>query len=232
MRTPASDGVAVRARHLLPVDARQHRGFGIDAQCGQLESAGWPGRVEARGPVARELDVLDLVLAHGHHVRAIEQDVRGHQHRIGEESEVGGEPARHLVLVGVGALEVREGHHRAEDPVQLEHLRHVALAEERGARRIDAQREEARGGLERERPRPCGVADRRQRVQVGDEVERLARILKADELPHRSDPVAEVEPSRRLQARDDAHVSPAPRPPLPRARCSSARPRLRRKRRR
>ena len=49
------------------------------------------------------------------------------------------------------AFQVREGDPGSEDPVQLENLRHVALAEERGPSRIDPQREESGGRLESQR---------------------------------------------------------------------------------
>ena len=44
--------------------------------------------VELDGDVARDLDVLLLVLAHGHDVRVVDQDVRRHQHRVGEQAVV------------------------------------------------------------------------------------------------------------------------------------------------
>ena len=37
------------------------------------------------GDLAGQLEVLDLILAHRHQVRAIEQDVGRHQHRIVEQ---------------------------------------------------------------------------------------------------------------------------------------------------
>src|SRR5665213_2535929 len=63
-----------------------------------------------RCPVARELEVLDLVFAHGNEVRAESEDVRGHQHRIGEQAEVGRNTAGDLVLIAVGALEIGYWH--------------------------------------------------------------------------------------------------------------------------
>ena len=42
------------------------------------------GHIESRCPVARELDVLDLVFAHGNNVRAKSENVRGHEHGIRE----------------------------------------------------------------------------------------------------------------------------------------------------
>ena len=42
--------------------------------------------VEALGDVARELDVLALVVADRDEVGLVEQDVAGHQHGVGEEA--------------------------------------------------------------------------------------------------------------------------------------------------
>jgi len=41
--------------------------------------------VEALRDVARELEVLALVVADRHEIGLVEQDVAGHQHGIGEE---------------------------------------------------------------------------------------------------------------------------------------------------
>ena len=113
--------------------------------------AGHVGDVELGGPVARELEVLHLVPAHRHQVRAVEQDVRRHQHRVGEEPEVRGDAAGELVLVAVRALEVGQRHDRPEDPVQLGDLRDVALAEEDGLLRVEPEREEGERRLAGER---------------------------------------------------------------------------------
>ena len=43
--------------------------------------------VEAAGEIASQLEMLALVLADGHLVRLVEQDVGGLQHRIGEQAD-------------------------------------------------------------------------------------------------------------------------------------------------
>ena len=64
--------------------------------------------VEALGDVARELDVLTLVVADGHEIRLVQEDVAGHQGRIRKER--GGHELTALGLV----LELR---HPSELPV-------------------------------------------------------------------------------------------------------------------
>ena len=58
-------------------------------------------RVEALGDVARELEVLALVVADRDDVGLVQEDVAGHQHRVREE------PGRDELLVGGLVLELR-----------------------------------------------------------------------------------------------------------------------------
>ena len=46
--------------------------------------------VEPHGQVPGQLQVLALVLPDRHLVGLVEQDVGGHQHRVGEQPDVGG----------------------------------------------------------------------------------------------------------------------------------------------
>jgi hypothetical protein len=50
------------------------------------ESAAIPG-VEAVGDISRQLQVLALVVTDRHLGGIVEQDVRGHQHRVGEQRQ-------------------------------------------------------------------------------------------------------------------------------------------------
>ena len=50
------------------------------------------------------------------------------------------------------------------------------------------------------------VAHRGERVQIGDEVERLARVLQIYVLPDRAEIIAPMEAARRLNARQDAQL--------------------------
>ena len=64
--------------------------------------------VEADRDVARELDVLALVVADGHLVGVVEEDVGGHQHRVVEQPD-----AHRLLALGL-LLELRHAPQLAE----------------------------------------------------------------------------------------------------------------------
>ena len=82
--------------------------------------------VEPLRQVAGQLQVLGLVIPHRHGVGAVDEDVGGHQDRIGEQPElltglVG------LLLVLRHTFELSHPGERAEDPGQLGVLGHIAL---------------------------------------------------------------------------------------------------------
>ena len=100
----------------------------------------------------------------------------------------------------MGALEIGYWHERPEDPEKLSDLRNIALAKENRLVRIEAQREIGECGFERVFAQAARIVDRRERMQVGDEVEGLAIVLQLDELVHGPVVVAHVESARRLDA--------------------------------
>ena len=185
-------GLAHLGRRVLQVlDLRRTRGdVGLRHGERPPETA-----VEPLREIAGELDVLPLVLADRHAVGLVEQDVRGLQDRVGEQAHAGPVAAVPCGLV----LELRhparlaEPRDAAQHPLQLGVLGHVRLDEHRAPRRIQPQREElgdAVAGARRERLR---VVLDGERVQVGDEVERVVVVLHGHPLPHRTEVVAEME---------------------------------------
>ena len=82
--------------------------------------------VEGLCDVARQLDVLALILTHGNAVRLIEQDVGGHEHRVGQQANAGA-----LFRLGRFLLELRHavgpahGRDAVEQPGKLGVLLHV-----------------------------------------------------------------------------------------------------------
>ena len=96
------------------------------------------GVVEPDRDVARQLDVLALVVADGDLVGVVEEDVGGHQHRIVEEAD-----AHELLALGL-LLELRhppqlaERRGAVEDPRELGVGPNVALDEQQGAVGIEA----------------------------------------------------------------------------------------------
>ena len=72
--------------------------------------------------------MLALILSHRHQIRLIQQDVRRHQHRVGEQS--GGDIVRVLSSLGLElghAAQLAELGIAAQDPAQLRMLGHMAL---------------------------------------------------------------------------------------------------------
>jgi hypothetical protein len=162
-------------------------------------------RVEALGDVAHELEVLALVLADGHLVRAVGEHVGGLQHRVQEQPR-GGELALRGRLVAelVHALQLAVRRDRRQQPAQVRVLVDVALAKEDAAFGIEAGREQQGGGVEHPQAQVDGVVGQRRRVQVHDAVDRrIAAILPRDVLRDRADVVAEVLAAGRLDAAED-----------------------------
>ena len=103
--------------------------------------------VEAAGDVAHQLDVLALVVADRHLVRAVGEHVGGHQHRVEEERRP--RPARagcaDLSLNWCMRLRSPCAVTARQQPGQLGVLAHVALAEEDAALGVEAGGEQDRG---------------------------------------------------------------------------------------
>ena len=116
--------------------------------------------VEALGDVAGELEVLALVVAHRHLVGVVEEDVGGHERRVGEQ------PGRdELGLVGLvlelgHALQLAEGGRALHQPAPARCARDVALHEQRADVGVEAGGQAAaapaRGSWPAARPGPGG----------------------------------------------------------------------------
>ena len=152
-------------------------------------------RVEAGGQVPAELQVLALVLPHRHPVRLVEQDVRGHQHRIGEQADGGalGAQLGRLVLELGHPLRLPEAGQAAEDPRQLGVFGYVRLQEHHRALGVHASGDHLRGAAQRAVRQGPRVGLDGQRMQVRDPVERLVVVLQRHPLPQRTQEVAEVQ---------------------------------------
>ena len=137
-RAGAADALAHLAGRVLQVlDAGAGRG---DVLPGQAEAS--RTGVEALGEVAGQLEVLALVLADRDGVRAVQEDVGGLQHGVGEQADV----AAALLLELRHARRLAEPGQAAEDPAELDVLGHVALREQHAAGGVDAESDELRGG--------------------------------------------------------------------------------------
>ena len=105
---------------------------------------------------------------------AVDEDVRGHEHRVGEETDAGGDPARDLVLVAGGAFEQAHARRstRAARPARTPRGRRD-WRKNVASRGVEPEREVVEGDVAGEGPQPRRVVDGRQGVVVGDEVERV-----------------------------------------------------------
>ena len=126
------DRVLVALGHLPAVEPRHHGHSLEDVGLGQPEDrlALAVDVVEPLGDVARDLQVLLLVLAHRDDVGVVEQDVGRLEHRVGEQAVLGGDPLGLLVLVADALLQPAHRGDARQEPGQLGRLGHVRLDEE------------------------------------------------------------------------------------------------------
>ncbi len=199
--------------HLLGAVAQAHdtRGRAEDQRLGDREEVRhMEVVVELDGDVARQLEMLFLVLADRHVRGLVDQDVGGHQRRIGVEAE------RDVLAVLAGLLlELRHAVHPAEpgdaieDPGELGVLGHHRLVEDRVLGAVDAGRQEGRCDLPRLRRKRRRLLPHGDRVHVDHAVQALVVALQAREVADRAEIVAEVEVSGGLYARQDAALEAA-----------------------
>ncbi len=163
--------------------------------------------VEPGGQVAREFDVLALVVADRNDLGVVQQDVGRHEHRIGEQADRG----RLRSLLGRLVLELghargfAEAGDRVEDPGELCVGGNVGLHVERRLRRVDAGGDVLRGGAPRLLAKGMRILRNGDRVQVDDREERVVVALQVFPLEEGADVVADLERiGRRLHTRVEA----------------------------
>ena len=166
------DGVSVALAHFLTVDTRNGRDVLVDAELGEFENLA-VGVVEADRDIAGDLDMLDLVFADGYDIGIEKQDIRRHEHGVGEETVVGADPFGDFVLVAVGTFQQAHGRKGGERPVEFQYFVDVALYPEGRFFRIDAQGEKVRGGLHRQFREAFAVGQSGHGMVVGDKGENL-----------------------------------------------------------
>ena len=154
--------------------------------------------------------MLLLVLADRDVRGLVDQDVGGHQRRIGEQAQ------RDVLAVLAGLLlELRHAAHPAhagdavEDPGELRVLGHHRLVEDDLLVAVDAGREEGRGDLARLRGELGGILPYGDRVLVDHAVEAFVVVLQAREVADGAEIVAEMEVTRGLHAGKDAPLETA-----------------------
>ena len=215
----------IRFRHLLQAVAQRHdaRRRALDQRLGEREEAvdglladlhldadpeiGDARRkvvVEFLGDVARQLQVLLLVVADRHMGGAVGEDVGRHQRRIGEQADRG----VLAVLAGL-LLELRHAREPAhagdavEDPGKLGVLDDPALVEDDVALRVDAGRQERRRHLARRLDELDGILPGGDGVLVDDAIDAVVAGLQLRKAADGAEIVAEMQIAGRLDARKD-----------------------------
>ena len=140
--------------------------------------------VEAPRDLARDLHVRDLVLAHRHVLRPVDEDVRALQERVAKEPVGGQVPLLQLLLLvleGRHPLQPAKRRDHRQEEVQFRVLRDLRLDEQRRRRRVEARAQPVDHHL------PGVLLDLRgvlvaggERVPVGDEEEALVLVLQVD----------------------------------------------------
>jgi hypothetical protein len=96
----------------------------------------------------------------------------------------------------------RDGH---QQPRELRDFGHIGLGEEDGLLGIEAHGEQVECGIHRQLGKLIAIANRRERVQVRDEVVGFIFVLQVDVLPDRTKVVAPMETPGRLNAAEYTH---------------------------
>ena len=130
--------------------------------------------VEALGDVPRELEMLALVVADRNLVGLVEEDVAGHQSRVREHAGADEILLLPPVLELGHPAQLTEARGRAEQPSRLRMRGDVTLDEDGRAVGVEARCEHGRK-VERALAEIVGVVRDRDRVEVDDAEERLAR---------------------------------------------------------
>jgi hypothetical protein len=195
------DVVSERLAHLaLAVEAQQLGQRGQQRLALREHLA--PAVIEAARDPARQLDVLDLILADRNEVALVEQDVGGLQHRILEQTDVDVLRLRlGLVLELRHALEVAEAGDVGQNPAELGVLGDHRLQKQQRAIRIDAERDEVDHHLGDSLCHLLGVVVLRERVVVDDAEDAAVLVLQHDPVANCAEVVTEVQVTRWLDPR-------------------------------
>ena len=157
--------------------------------------------VEFLRDVARQFEVLFLVLAHRHVGGAIDQNIGRHQRRIGVETDRGILAVLAGLLLELGhPVEPAESGDAIEDPGELGVLGHLALVEDDVFCRIDAAGDEGRGDFARGVRQLGRILPHRDRVQVDDAIDAVVAVLQLDEALDGAEIIAEMQVAGRLHA--------------------------------
>ncbi len=157
--------------------------------------------VEFLRDVARQLEMLLLVLADRNVGRAVDQDVGRHQVRIDVQTDRG----VLAVLAGLllelrHAVEPAHARDAVEHPGELGVLGHLALVEDDVLVRVDAAGDEGGGHLARRLRQLGRILPDRDGVQVDHAIDAVVALLQRHEFHDGAEIIAEVQVAGRLHA--------------------------------
>jgi hypothetical protein len=148
--------------------------------------------------------MLHLILSHRDGIGPIQQDVRGLQHGVVEES-------RHHTLLSLRfvlelrlPLQLSDGRNGVEDPRELGVLRHVRLDEHGTFLRVEAGREQRDRHIDRAAAEIRWLVRHGDGVVVDDAEDAFVAMLKLDPILHRPEVVADVQLPRRLNSAENS----------------------------
>ena len=149
--------------------------------------------------------MLGLILPHRHKVGVVDEDIRRHQHRVGEQTAV------HIVGM-LGGLVLELGHAgqlaklgvAAQHPGKLGVGGHMALHKQHMLFGVDAHRQQQRGHLPRLAAQVGRDLPHRQRVKVRHHIQAVIILLQQRPVAHRADVVAQRGRAGGLDARQNA----------------------------
>ena len=198
-------GARLRLAHFLGgiVEAHDARAHGGQAGRGHHEGFAVEG-VEALGDVAGQLEMLRLVVSHGHNGRLVEQNVGRHQHRVLQQPVAHRFLHRRLGLVLGHALQPADRSDAGEHPGQLRVRRHRRLHHNGALVRVDARRQVERGQFEDLGAQLGGVLVEGDRVQVYDTENGFVVGLDAHPVLQRAQIIADVQVARGLHPGEDS----------------------------
>ena len=207
-RIKQRDGVACAGSglaHFLVgfVQAHDARAHSRQMRGGHHESFAVHG-IEALRDVARQLQVLRLIVAHRHDSGLVQQNVGCHQHRILQQSVADGFLRGGLRFVLRHALQPAHRRYAGQHPGELGVFRHRRLRDDRGLFRIDADSQEQRRGLDDFRSQLGRILIHRDGVQIHDSPDTLVIALDFHPVFQGSQVVANMQIAGWLHSREDA----------------------------
>ena len=149
--------------------------------------------------------MLLLILADGHDVAVVDEDVGGHEHWVGEEAGAGDEAAGGFVFEGMSIFQHRDGGDAAEQPRQFSDFGDVALAKEGRSSWVEAAGEEIESELAAMVAEDDRIVDSGQGVIVSNEIQGFAFMLQANGGLHHAEIISEVGAACGLDAGENAH---------------------------